>query len=53
MIQTFSAGEQTDQSAPNYTFSDHSVRITGIFIGNCTRCIRVFTTSVDKTCKVN
>jgi len=53
MPQIFFSGDQTDQSAPNYIFSDHSVRITGIYIGNCTRCIRIFTTSVDKTCKVN
>jgi len=53
MPQIFITGDQTDKSAPNYTFSDHSVRITGIYIGNCTRCIRMFTTSVDKTCKVN
>lgn len=52
MLQTFSSGDQTDQSAPLYIFSDHSVRIVGIFIGNCVRCIRLFTTSVDKTCKV-
>lgn len=50
--QTFYTGDQTDQSAPNHTFSDHSVRITGIYIGNCVRCVRIFTTSVDKTCKV-
>lgn len=53
MPQIFNSGDQIDQSAPNYIFSDHSVRITGIYIGNCTRCIRIFTTSVDKTCKVN
>lgn len=53
MPQIFFSGDQIDQSAPNYIFSDHSVRITGIYIGNCTRCIRIFTTSVDKTCKVN
>lgn len=53
MPQTFISGDQIGQSAPNYIFSDHSVRITGVYIGNCTRCIRIFTTSVDKTCKVN
>lgn len=52
VLQTFSSGDQTDQSSPLYIFSDHSVRIVGIFIGNCVRCIRLFTTSVDKTCKV-
>ncbi|CAI6343875.1 unnamed protein product [Macrosiphum euphorbiae] len=52
MPQTFISGDQIDQSAPNYIFSDHSVRITGVYIGNCTRCIRIFTTSVDKTCKI-
>ncbi|XP_060834297.1 WD repeat-containing protein 18 [Rhopalosiphum padi] len=52
MPQIFLSGDQIDQSAPNYIFSDHSVRITGIYIGNCTRCIRIFTTSVDKTCKI-
>jgi len=53
MLQTFCAGDLANQTVPNYTFCDHSVRITGIYIGNCIRCIRIFTTSVDKTCKVS
>ncbi|XP_050436219.1 WD repeat-containing protein 18 [Adelges cooleyi] len=52
MPQVFRSGDQTDQSAPKFTFSDHSVRITGIYIGNTTRCERMFTSSVDKTCKI-
>lgn len=38
---------------PRYTFSDHSIQITDLYIGSGGLRARLFTASADKSCKVS
>lgn len=47
-----SSDSTKSQTEARYTFSDHSIKITDLFVGRGGQRTRLFTASVDKTCKV-
>lgn len=48
-----SSESSKSQVTPRYTFSDHSIKITDLYVGIGELRARLFTASDDKTCKVS